>query len=282
MQGVSADDADMTGATFTYARMEGASLVGATLSAASLLFAQMQGVDLSGADLSNATLSETQLQGANLKEVTLTHAVLRGTGLYRAFIDPNKHKDTIFLFARARPTYPRPFLPGRRDHERLVLPEMLDSVGFKTLQDRALEEIQGEEVRKVVMTRLQPLDPSKEAQHGQLVSEAPINSDKASYEASRTEWENAMIELICEPEGAPHIARGFIYNGRIFGLQAPGSAANEDPALRAIATLREGSCAGARGLEVSDFRELTKVEHQILNTKNKAKTGGNDTKDDEK
>lgn len=282
MQGVSADDADMTGATFTYARMEGASLVSATLSAASLLFAQMQGADLSEADLSNATLSEAQLQGANLKKATLTHAILRGTGLYRAFIDLKEHNDTIFIGARARPTYPRAFLPGRRDRDLLVLPEMLDSVGFKTLQDRALAGILGDEVRQVVLTRLQPLDPSKAAQQGQLVSDTLINSDKAAHQASRTEWENATIDLICEPEGAPHIARGFIYNGRILGLQTRDASASEDAALRAIATLRGSSCAGALGLEVNDFRELAKIERQVLNMKGKAKSEEDDTKDDDK
>ena len=271
MQGASADKADLTGATFTYARMEGASLVNATLLAASFVATQMQGTDLSEANLSDALLLDAQLQGAKLKGAKLNRAVLRDAGLYRAFVDLDKHQQAIFKGVHARSTFPRSFLLGQRGRERLLLPEMLDSTGFQILQTRALQGILSDEVRQVVVARLQPLDPSKPPEEGQLVLDRLINSDRDAYQMKFKEWANAIIGLICVPDGAPYIARAFIYNGRIAALQTRDLDMSEDAALRAIATLRDVSCQGALGLDIKDVRELAKIERQVLAIKARKK-----------
>jgi uncharacterized protein YjbI with pentapeptide repeats len=280
MQGVVLDDADLTGAAFTYARLEGASLANAKLTSASLFSAQMQGANLDGADLSLASFLLTQLQGANLKNATFENAILRNARLYRAFINLDNLKGAMVFATTARPVYPRLLVPGSAERSNAALPDKLDAAGFKTLLTRAQERIQSDDIRQVVVSRLQVLDPAKKAEEGQLVSDQPINSDKAANEAVRTARVEAITKLMCEADGAPHIARGFIYNGRIIGMSDQRLSEADDPALHAIATLRGKECAGAVGLDGSDFRELVKLERQVQRMKNRNKGENGDDDDD--
>ncbi|QOZ23463.1 pentapeptide repeat-containing protein [Bradyrhizobium sp. CCBAU 51753] len=267
MQGAIVDDADLTGAAFTYARLEGASLANANLTATSMFGAQMQGANLDGADLSFGSLLETQLQGATFRGATLANATFRTARLYRAFVNFDDHAGAILIGVNARPVYPKTLMPGSVERNNPDLPQTLDAAGFKTLVVRAQERIQSEEIRQVVVARLQVLDPARKADAKQLVSDQLINSDRAANETIRLARAEAINKLMCEADGAPYIARGFIYNGRILGIQDPRQSEADDPSLRAIATLRGDACPGAVGLVASDFRELTKIERQVLRQK---------------
>jgi uncharacterized protein YjbI with pentapeptide repeats len=278
MQGVVLDDADLRGAAFTYARLEGASLTNVKLTAASLFGAQMQGANLEGADLSFATFLTTQLQGANLQNATLENATFNMAGLYRAFIRPDDQNSTIFIRVNARPTYPKLRQPGAAERNDPNLPQKIDTIGFKTLVVRAQERILSDDIRQAVVARLQVLDPAKKAEEGQLVSDQLINSDKAADEKVRAERVEAFNKLMCEPDGAPYVARGFIYNGRIVGVNNWSEGA-DNPALRAIAMLRGKECAGAVGLDGNDFRQLAKLEKLIGH---KSDDDGDDDKNDGK
>ena len=281
MQGVVADDADLTGATFTYARMEGATFVNATLLGASLFAVQMQGADLGGADLSSATIGDAQLQGANLEGAQLDNAMLTGTNLFRAVIDVDDLEDTaIFLRVHGTPTYPRISPPsGPKGRDTPSARTMLDDADYNALVARALERVQNEDVKQALAVRLQPLDPARNTEGGQFPAERRVNSDANNIAKIRAQRVEAIGKLICEPDGAPYIARGLIYSGRIIGLEDKSKGFADDPALRIIAMLRGSGCPGAVGLELSDFRELTRVEHWIVNKKKRAK--GEHVEDDE-
>jgi uncharacterized protein YjbI with pentapeptide repeats len=264
MQGVLADDADLSGATLIYARLEGSSFVSATLAGTSLLGAQAQGVDLREADLSNATLFRTQLQGAKLDHARLTNAMLLSANLYRSFVSINDHQKTVFRSVYATPTFPRIQLPSpRRGRDSRSLPKTLDGVGYSALASQAQEHIENDEVRQLVAARLELLDPAKNAEDGQLVADKPINSPSEIDNEIRQLRAEAFAELMCAPDGAPYIARSFIYGGRVRGMMNKAVEAADDPALRIIAKLRGSDCAGAVGLDVNDLRELARVERQV-------------------
>lgn len=282
MQGVTADGADLTATTFTYARLESASLTKANLAAASLFSAQMQGANLADADLSMASFLATQLQGANLKGARLENAVFSMARVYRAVIDEQR-KGAIFIRTNARPIYPRLLLPGSAERNDSSLPEKIDAIGFKTLLGRAQEGILGDDTRRAVVARMQVLDPAKEAQQGSLVSDQPINSDEIANEKIRIARADEIIKLICNADGAPYAARGVIYNGRILGIVRKQAPDDRDPALRAIASLRSGTCQGAVGLDANDFRELERVERQVQRMKHpNPSADDNDDDDDDK
>jgi len=288
MQGTLADDADLTGSTFTFARLEGASFANATMIAVSLFSAQAQGADFSGADLSNATMLITQLQGTNLDGTNLGNATLNRTNLYRAVANIKDYENTIFLAVQARPAFPRIQLPAPRDSDGQPLPKQLDAEGFKALVTRAQQGIQSEDIRQAVVARLQSLDPAKKAQEGRLVSDQPIKSTEEVNAKVRAQRFDLLNKLACDANDAPYLARGFIYNGRILGLQDAKVAEADDLSLRMIATLRGSSCPGAVGLDVNDFRELNKIERQVQRLKKKGERDeddddtGDDKKDDKK
>ncbi|HEY2210165.1 MAG TPA: pentapeptide repeat-containing protein [Bradyrhizobium sp.] len=283
MQGVVLDDVDLTGASFTYARLEGASLVNAKLISASLFAAQMQGANLDGADLSLTSVLQTEMQGANLQSATFTHATFNHARLYRTFVNLDDLNAAIVIASHARPTYPRLLAPGSADRDNsAVLPDTLDAAGFKALLARAQERIQNDDIRQAVVARLQVLDPAKKAQDGQLVSDHPIKSDEEANEGARAARAEAISKLMCEADGAPYVARAFIYNGRIIGISSQNFSLAEDPGLRAIATLRGKECAGSVGLDGSDFRELARLEKLIERMKNRNKHESDDDDDDDK
>ena len=97
MQGVSANNADMTVVNLMYARAEGASFVDTRITAASSLQAQMQGPISRVRISSNSFLYGTQLQAAEINNATLTNATVRSANLYRAIFDIKDHEDTILL-----------------------------------------------------------------------------------------------------------------------------------------------------------------------------------------
>ena len=270
MQGISADDADFTGASFTYARLEGASLVEATLAGASFSAAQMQGADLSSADLSNATLFRTQLQGARLHSANLTNASLQSVNLYRSFVGMVDHGDTIFQTIYTAATFPLLQSTSRRERDSRLAPKTLDAGGYKVLVSRAQEHIRIDEVLQIVAARLLPLDPARSLEEGQLATDKPIKSEQAVIDRVRGQRADALAKLMCEAEGAPYVARGFIYGSRIVGMASKSAAAADDPALRAIALLRSTGCQGAVGLDVNDLRQLALVERQVLRRRGEA------------
>ncbi len=281
MQGMSVDDADLTGATLTYARMEGASLVGARLDGASLFEAQMQGVDVRDASLANATLFRTQLQGANLLGADLSNATLRFANLYRAFVKIQDHEETIFIVVHANPSFPRIRLPSqRKERTSQLAPKQLDAAGYKILVNRVLEGIQGDEIKQSVAARLQLLDPASKTEEDQLTSDKPIKSNTQANDRIRAQRVKAIGELMCDEDGAPYVARGFIYNGRILGMEQPSAEMADDPAIRLIEILRAGACPGALGLDVNDFRELGRTESHIRQIKDRRKGKNTDDDDD--
>ena len=160
------------------------------------------------------------------------------------------------------------------------MPRTIDAAGYNALVGRAQERIQSEDIRKTVVTRLQVLDPAKKPEEGQLVSDQPIKSDEAINAQVRAARVDAIITLMCKADGAPYIARGFIYNGRIVGISNSKLSEADDPALRAIAMLRGEACAGAAGLDRNDFRELSKLAEQVRKTKNRQKGVSADDDDD--
>jgi uncharacterized protein YjbI with pentapeptide repeats len=280
MQGMSADNADLTAATFTYARLEGATFVNATMEGVSLFGAQMQGADLTNASFANATLLNTQLQGAIFDGTDLTNATLHGVNLYRAFVSIDDDKETILILVHGNPNFPRIMLPSSsRAQDNQPPPKLIDAAGYRALMSRAQERIQGDEIKQAVAARLQSLDPDRKPGAGQLVSDKPINSDKELNAKIRAQRVEAVRKLMCGEGGVAYIVRGFIYNGRILGMQDATADGTRDPAIAMIAALRNGSCAGAVGLDANDFRELDRIEHQILRMKKKL--NGNDTDDDD-
>jgi uncharacterized protein YjbI with pentapeptide repeats len=270
MQGISADDADFSGASFAYARLEGASLVEATLAGASFSAAQMQGADLSSADLSNATLFRTQLQGARLHGANLTNATLQSVNLYRSFVGMVDHGDTIFQTIHTAATFPLLQSTSRRERDSRLAPKTLDAGGYKVLVSRAQEHIRIDEVLQIVAARLLPLDPARSLEEGQLAADKPIKSEQAVNDRVRGQRAEALAKLMCEADGAPYVARGFIYGSRIIGMTSKSAAAADDPALRAIALLRSTGCQGAAGLDVNDLRQLALVERQVLRRRGEA------------
>lgn len=83
---------DLSGASFTNAKLAGADLSGANLTGADLRGADLRNVDFSGADLtgvdvSGADLSGAILFGADIDQVDLSTAVLTDTKLERANCD---------------------------------------------------------------------------------------------------------------------------------------------------------------------------------------------------
>jgi uncharacterized protein YjbI with pentapeptide repeats len=268
MQGMSADDADLSGAIFAYARLEGSSFVKATLSGASFFGAQMQGADLGNADLSNAALVYTQLQAVRLLGAKLTDATLSGTNLYRSFVDIARYQDTIFESVHAGPTFPRLLLPSERQaHGNPSSPKTLDAVGYEALVTRAQEHIQIEEVRQIVAARLLSLDPVRNTEEHQLVADKSFSSGPEVDGRVRRQGAVALTKLMCEADGAPHVARRFIYGGRIDGMVSRSVGPTDDPALRAIALLRGTKCPGAAGLDVYDLGKLAEVELRVLQAK---------------
>jgi uncharacterized protein YjbI with pentapeptide repeats len=273
MQGISAEGANFTGAAFTYAHMEGASLVNATLIGASLFSAEMQGVELGGSKLSAASLSRTQLPGAALGGVELTNAVLDGANLYRSFVMIDDHPETIFLAVNACPGLPR-VMPSPGMHywdcrSKTLDAKMLDAAGYEALVSRALQGIQSDEIKEVVAAHLRPLDPAKKPLEDQLVSDQPIDSAQELIVKVRTQRAQASAQLMCDGDGAPYVARSLIYDGRILDMRDSSAEPVDDPALRAIAALRGGTCPGAVGLDVNDFRELSGIEQQVLQARQK-------------
>jgi uncharacterized protein YjbI with pentapeptide repeats len=269
MQGMSADDADLSGASFTYARLEGSSFVGATLVGASFSAAQMQGADLSTADLSNATLFRTQLQGARLQAAELTNATLQGVNLYRSFVNIADHQETAFVAVHAGPTFPSLQTPSaRKERDSRSAPKTLDPGGYKALVSRAQEQIQIDEVKLIVAVRLLALDPARDREEDQMVTDKPIKSEADVIARIRGQRAEALAKLMCEAEGAPYVVRGFIYGGRIRSMVSKSAAPADDPALRAIALLRGTECPGAVGLDVNDLRELSRLERQVQRAKN--------------
>jgi uncharacterized protein YjbI with pentapeptide repeats len=283
MQGALLEDADLTGAALTYARLEGASLANSSLTAASLFGAQMQGANLDGADLSLTSFLFTEVQGANLQGATLANASFNAAGLYRAFIKPDDQHDAIFLRVNAQPRYPKLRLPGATEGNDPALPKKLDALGFKALIDRAQQSVQSDDIRLAVVARMQVLDPTKKAEQGQLVSDKLITSDAATATKVRAARVEAITKLMCEADRAPYVARGFIYNGRIIGMNSSQLSEADDPALRAIATLSGDACAGAAGLDGNDLRELAKLDRQIRQMKhpNKGDSSGDDDDSDD-
>jgi Pentapeptide repeats (8 copies) len=254
-------------------------LVGASLFGASLFGAQLQGVDLSEASLTNATLLGTQLQGATFDGAELTHATLRTANLYRVLSTPTiKRTRSSFSFRQNQPFLISCYPP---DGENAPRSRFLDTTGYKAFITRALAGIQSDEIKQAVTARLQLLDPEKKTEDGQLITDKPINSDPQTNDRIRTERVKAVGELICDKDGAPYIARGFIYNGRILGMEQPSAEAADDPALLTIATLKHGACPGADGLDVNDFRELDRIASQIVRTKDRRKGKSVDDNDDD-
>jgi uncharacterized protein YjbI with pentapeptide repeats len=76
LQGASLDQAQLQGAGFPGAQLQGASLVLAELQGAYLVGVQLQGANLNQAQLEGAELFDAQLQGANLDNAQLQGAVL--------------------------------------------------------------------------------------------------------------------------------------------------------------------------------------------------------------
>jgi hypothetical protein len=253
--------------------MEGASLVNATLIGASLFSAEMQGVELGGSKLSAASLSRTQLPGAALGGVELTNAVLDGANLYRSFVMIDDHPETIFLAVNACPGLPR-VMPSPGMHywdcrSKTLDAKMLDAAGYEALVSRALQGIQSDEIKEVVAAHLRPLDPAKKPLEDQLVSDQPIDSAQELIVKVRTQRAQASAQLMCDGDGAPYVARSLIYDGRILDMRDSSAEPVDDPALRAIAALRGGTCPGAVGLDVNDFRELSGIEQQVLQARQK-------------
>ena len=76
LQGANLDQAQLQGANLIQAYLQGASLNLAQLQGASLFFTRLQGANLAQAQLQGAVLHGTQLQGANLDQAQLQGAVL--------------------------------------------------------------------------------------------------------------------------------------------------------------------------------------------------------------
>jgi uncharacterized protein YjbI with pentapeptide repeats len=253
--------------------MEGASLVNAILIGASLFSAEMQGVQLGGSKLSAASLSRTQLQGAELSGVELTNAKLDGANLYRSFVMIDEYPETIFHAVNACPGLPRVMPnPGMyywdcRSKTRDA--KMLDAAGYDALVSRALQGIQSDEIKQVVAARLRPLDPANKPSEDQLVSDQPIDSKLDQIAKIRTQRAQASAQLMCDGDSAPYVARSLIYDGRIQDMRDSAAEPVDDPALLAIAALRGGTCPGAVGLDVNDFRELSGIEQQVLQARQK-------------
>jgi hypothetical protein len=212
----------------------------------------------------------TQLQGARLHRAQLTNATLQGANLYRSFVKIADHPDTMFLIVHAAPTFPLlQSFSARKDDNRLA-PKTLDAGGYKALVSRAQEHIRIDEVPQIVAARLLPLDPARSLEEGQLVADKPIKSEPDVNDRVRGQRAEALAKLMCEADGAPYIARGFIYGSRIIGMVNRSAATADDPALRTIALLRGTECPGAVSLDVNDLRELARVERQVQRRRGEA------------
>lgn len=280
MQGVSAKQADMTAANLMYARAEGAFFTNATMTAASMFQVQMQGADFSGADLSNAMMFRAQLQGAELNGATLTSATVRSANFYRAFIDLKQHEDANLLGVSGAPTFPR--LQGYAGKADAVIAKNLDTAGYKEFFERAVESIKDPDVKQAVAARLAVLDPAKAKQADQFVSDKPIKIDPDTAKKITAARAEALTKLACDAARAPYTARGMIFNGRVLGLQDMRADKDSDPALRLIAVLRGNGCPGTAGFEARDWRELAKIERDVLRLKNRNRNRDDDDDDDEK
>ena len=86
LQGANFMVAHLEGAELISAQLQGATLMGAHLQGASLNLAQLQGVTMMGAQLQCANLDQAQLQGANLTRAQLQGASLNNTQLQGAFL----------------------------------------------------------------------------------------------------------------------------------------------------------------------------------------------------
>ena len=261
MQGTSLADANLTASHLSYARLEGAFLAGAKAVAVSFLETHAQGADFRKADLTASSLTMAQLQGGHFQGANFNNTTLFSVNLYRAFIDVAALKTAELSRVHTHDRFPN----LRRRPGRTVLPpvatqgtpDSIDAAGFVQLSARALGGVTGN-TRDLILARLQGLDPSTPPTDEQLVGEPPKNSGEDEVKQTRRAKSVKIAEIMCDAADAPFVARGLIFNGRIFNAEMGGG--------EVIAKLRDTrNCPGARSLNASDLREIRQIEARVNN-----------------
>jgi hypothetical protein len=182
----------------------------------------------------------------------------------------------MFLIVHVGAAFPLLQPSSRKEHDNRSAPKTLDPGGYKALVSRAQEHIRIDEVQQIVAARLLPLDPARSLEEDQLVADKPIRSEQVVNDRVRGQRADALAKLMCEAEGGPYVARGFIYGSRIIAMASRSAAPADDPALRVIALLRGTECPGAVGLDVNDLRELARVERQVQRRRGEAEDDDDD------
>jgi uncharacterized protein YjbI with pentapeptide repeats len=272
LQGAELGCAQLRGARFQGAQLQGASLDAAGLQGADFMWARLQGASLRGAELHGANFEDAWLQGATLQKAqlqgaSLTAKDLRGTNF-----------DGASVWRAIRDSNPKVF-------ERAAIKELsFDSAAPEGVEDEPSDsgcppQAPGR-VKGIKPTwefwaaawvsdlkRLQKQFPAIEVPSftGLTTAQnaAKEEQDKKSWLAAKPLADSAitgiLLDLACDAEDAPHVARGVIRQYEI-GLSEPARSLDDATAKRFVARLSNAaSCPGAMGLSAGDRSTFGKI-----------------------
>jgi uncharacterized protein YjbI with pentapeptide repeats len=265
LQGSSLRDANLQGADLAWANLNGASLFRSDLQGASFEFsdlrvgnfyrASLQGASLDAADIRGAVFRSAQLQGAEF------HDTRRGgTDFGSAFVWRVESAGETDNIADGTVTAPRHSLEKGGKLSDCLEPKtesfgftcQWSSASFHRLESLVAREIPDEHprLRHSALVRLRKrLDPAKAEPNEERWAKQWQDLER---DGLPKDFENArrdqLVEVSCEPEGAPYVVRRLLEEG------------SYDPTL-ATRVLDVRSCAGARkfGEDLKDRLRLGRV-----------------------
>jgi len=255
LQGADLSRAELQGANLKGAQLQGASLSRAQLQGANLEGAQLQGANLKGAQLQGADLSRAQLQGADLREAELRGANLTLANVYRTGCPlPHDATSKRCLHASARIADAR-----RLDLSKSLRPKTEDTqadaaAAFRKFVDDVLSEVPAT-AKPLVKERLSALEPG-----ARTPEQDAVLADRWRRERARSllpaRRAHIVADLACGADGAPHVARGLLGNGR---LRDTGHHLHDIAAKMRGGKTDASKCAGVRGFLDADWQTLDEL-----------------------
>ena len=267
LQGASLYEAHLQGASLENAQLQEASLDNAHLQGALLRLAQLQGASLDGAQLQRAALNGTQLQGASLNNAQLQGALLVGTELQGASLNQAQLQGAEFTRTQLEYSDLRGSLVWRSSRREIVLTGA-DLAGLSPDPASPGKDIEifppvygvdNETTREVIrqgLGILQPNNPDwpskRDEENAKFWSQQMAGATQKSHQELQDALASGLIRLGCADEGAPYVARGLIWHGRV---AATGSYAEEIEQK----LLTPKTCPGAAGLSDRDKYKLRAI-----------------------
>jgi uncharacterized protein YjbI with pentapeptide repeats len=284
LRGASLSGANLSGARFFGARMEGSVLIDANLSGARLLNVHLESTVLTNANLTAAYIKLTQLQHAYLYNTNLSGAALEDSELADALLEASRFDFASFggefrKKVRVRDTVGQPMMDfAAFDLDGSSAPPLTDVSGFDDMRDQMLKVLLREEERKTTWIGLK----QDSSDFNPAFSIFTPDFYQSYYKGAKTDWSSLkggvdqqwnsvkgniptdkannddldsikqqfladrFVELACDTENAPFVARGLISN-------AIYSRAGTSASIFLTKVRDIPHCQGAAGLSPQDY-----------------------------